>query len=82
MEKCSFVFPNTTSVEIMDDLKHLKQVSMSSFIYYAHKYRKVEVQSKSVSVWTYVIIFCFQYLYCISSGYCHAQDVFSFENAL
>ena len=29
---------------------------MSSFIDYVHNYRKVDVQSKSMSVWTYVII--------------------------
>ena len=52
----SSVFPNVTSVEITDDLKNLKQVSMSSFIDYVHNYRKVDVRSKSVSVWTYVII--------------------------
>ena len=54
--KFSSVFPNVTSVEITDDLKNLKQVSMSSFIDYVHNYKKVDVRSKSVSVWTYVII--------------------------
>ena len=52
----SSVFPNVTSVEITDDLKNLKQGSMSTFIDYVHNYRKVDVGSKPVSVWTYVII--------------------------
>ena len=52
----SSVFPNATSVDIMDDLKNLKQVSMSVFIDYVHNYRQVGVRSKSVSFWTYVNI--------------------------
>ena len=48
-------FPNTTPIEITDNLKNLKEISMPAFVDYVHNYRKIDVQSKSVSVWTYVI---------------------------
>ena len=49
-------FPNLTTIEMSNDLMNLKEIAMPAFIDYVHNYRKVDEHSRSISIWSFVVM--------------------------